>query len=307
VLFRSVQSADAQDRATAAASALSSTAASLQKAATKTAEAKAAHRAARTEVDALHTALEEARAAAASHAEAAAAAKAEAAKVAAAARSDAEAAATEHAERLEALHEARDIINAAKKPVIIAGVELHRFGLQDMLLALLEESKIPVASTILSKSVIVENHPQYLGVYEGAMGREEVREYVESSDCLILLGVFMSDVNLGIFTAHLDQGKSISVTSEKVSIQYHTYEGVEMEDFIQGLIEANLHRREDTDIPHPPSPQPTGPATEKPMTVAYLFQRLNSFLDDNTVVIADPGDAMFAAMEIGRASCRERV
>jgi len=122
----------------------------------------------------------------------------------------------------EALHEARDIINAAKKPVIIAGVELHRFGLQDMLLALLEESKIPVASTILSKSVIVENHPQYLGVYEGAMGREEVREYVESSDCLILLGVFMSDVNLGIFTAHLDQGKSISVTSEKVSIQYHT-------------------------------------------------------------------------------------
>jgi len=198
----------------------------------------------------------------------------------------------------EALHEARDIINAAKKPVIIAGVELHRFGLQDMLLALLEESKIPVASTILSKSVIVENHPQYLGVYEGAMGREEVREYVESSDCLILLGVFMSDVNLGIFTAHLDQGKSISVTSEKVSIQYHTYEGVEMEDFIQGLIEANLHRREDTDIPHPPSPQPTGPATEKPMTVAYLFQRLNSFLDDNTVVIADPGDAMFAAMDM---------
>ncbi|MCK4605067.1 MAG: alpha-keto acid decarboxylase family protein, partial [Deltaproteobacteria bacterium] len=101
----------------------------------------------------------------------------------------------------EALHEAIDIINAAKKPVIIAGVELHRFGLQDMLLRFLEKSKIPVASTILSKSVIVENHPQYLGVYEGAMSREEVREYVESSDCLILFGVFLSDFNLGIFTA----------------------------------------------------------------------------------------------------------
>ena len=198
----------------------------------------------------------------------------------------------------EALHEAIDIINAAKKPVIIAGVELHRFGLQDMLLHFLEKSKIPVASTILSKSVIVESHPQYLGVYEGAMSREEVREYVESSDCLILFGVFMSDINLGIFTADLDQEKSIYVTSEKISIQYHTYEDVEMEDFIRALTEANIRQREDATIPHPPSPQPAYPVTEKQITVRYLFQRLNSFIDDNTVVIADPGDAMFAAIDM---------
>ena len=197
-----------------------------------------------------------------------------------------------------ALDEAIDIINTAKKPVIIAGVELHRFGLQDVLLRLLENTKIPVASTLLSKSVIVENHPQYLGVYEGAMGREEVKEYVESSDCLILLGVFMSDINLGIFTAHLDQGKSIYVTSEKVSIHYHIYEGVQMEDFIRGLMEANIRRREKTDIPHPPSPQHPNPVSEKQITVRYLFQRLNSFLDENTVVIADPGDAMFAAIDM---------
>ncbi len=198
----------------------------------------------------------------------------------------------------EALHEAIDLINAAKKPVIIAGVELHRFGLQDMLLRLLEKSKIPVASTILSKSVIVENHPQYLGVYEGAMCREGVREYVGSSDCLILLGVFLSDINLGIFTSHLDEGKSIYVTSEKVSIQYHTYEGVEMEDFVRAMAAANIRQREDVDIPHPPSPQTPEPVSEKQITVKYLFQRLNSFLDDNTVVIADPGDAMFAAIDM---------
>ncbi len=137
-----------------------------------------------------------------------------------------------------------------------------------------------------------------LGVYEGAMCREEVREYVESSDCLILLGVFLSDVNLGIFTSHLDVGKSIYVTSEKVSIQYHTYEDVEMEDFVGAMTMANIRQREDADIPHPPSPQPPDPVSEKQITVRYLFQRLNSFLDDNTVVIADTGDAMFAAIDM---------
>jgi len=198
----------------------------------------------------------------------------------------------------EALHEAIDIINAAKKPVIIAGVELHRFGLQDILLRLLENTRIPVASTLLSKSVIRENHPQYLGVYEGAMGREEIRKYVESSDCLILLGTFMTDINLGIFTAHLEQSRSIYATSEKVSIHYHTYEGIYMEDFMRGLLKANIRRREDIDIPRPPSPVNPNPVFEKQITVEYLFQRLNAFLDDNTVVIADPGDAMFAAIDM---------
>lgn len=198
----------------------------------------------------------------------------------------------------EAMHEAIDIINAAKKPVIIAGVELHRFGLQDILLRLLENTRIPVASTLLSKSVIRENHPQYLGVYEGAMGREEIRKYVESSDCLILLGTFMTDINLGIFTAHLEQGRSIYATSEKVSIRYHTYEGIYMEDFMRGLLKANIRRREDIDIPRPPSPVNPNPVFEKQITVEYLFQRLNAFLDDNTVVIADPGDAMFAAIDM---------
>ena len=53
-------------------------------------------------------------------------------------------------------------------------------------------------------TVIGEQHPNYLGVYEGAMGRQEVRDAVESADCLLMLGTFMTDVNLGVFTAELD-------------------------------------------------------------------------------------------------------
>jgi indolepyruvate decarboxylase len=198
----------------------------------------------------------------------------------------------------EALQEAIGIINAAEKPVILAGVEIHRFGLQKLLLELLKKTNLPVASTLLSKSVIVESHPQYLGVYEGAMGRDEVKEYVESSDCLILLGVFMSDINLGIFTDHIDQGKCISTSSEKLSIHYHSYEDVGMEDFIKGLISCETRKREILDIPNPPHPVKPQPETGKKLTVDYLFGSLNSFLDDNTIVIADPGDALFAAIDM---------
>ena len=198
----------------------------------------------------------------------------------------------------EAVHEAAQMINAARQPVLIAGVELHRFGLQDELVQLIETLNMPTAASIQSKSVLAEQHPLFLGIYEGAMGYEDVRAYVESSDCVILLGAFMSDIDLGIDTARLDQGRSISVTSEKTSIRYHIYENIRLDEFMHGLLAAGIRRRDPGRFPHPAPPALFTAVTGQPVTVRRLFQRLNSFLDDETVVIADPGDAMFAGVAL---------
>ncbi len=198
-----------------------------------------------------------------------------------------------------ALGEAEEMINRSKKPVIIADVELHRFGLQDVVVKLAEKCNIPVAATLLGKSVIAEHHPFYIGVYEGAMGREEVREYVESSDCVILLGAFLTDINLGVFTARLDPGRSIYATSERLSIRYHTYEEVRFKDFMRGLLRIDLKRRPAENRPHPLDTRPFRPkGGDQRITVKRLFERLNSFLTDDTVVIADVGDALFGAADL---------
>jgi TPP-dependent 2-oxoacid decarboxylase len=198
-----------------------------------------------------------------------------------------------------ALAEAVEMIRGATKPVIIADVEVHRFALQKALLKLVEKTNIPVAATILGKSVIGEHHPLYLGVYEGAMGREEVRRYVESSDCVIMLGAFMTDINLGIFTARLDPGRSICATSEKLTIRYHNYEEIRFKDFVRGLMLAKLPRRTRPRIPRlqPPAAfRPKAGATR--VTVKRLFECLNSFLDEHTVVVADVGDSLFGAADL---------
>jgi indolepyruvate decarboxylase len=116
----------------------------------------------------------------------------------------------------EAVQEAAGMINESERPVILVDVEVHRFGLQEEVLRLLEATQIPFATTILGKSVINELHPLYLGVYEGAMGIDSVRQTVESSDCLIMLGTFMTDINLGIYTARLDprQRKTLDPLSQ---------------------------------------------------------------------------------------------
>jgi indolepyruvate decarboxylase len=142
------------------------------------------------------------------------------------------------------------------------------------------------------------------------MGRDDVRRYVEDSDCLIMLGAFMTDINLGIYTARLDPGRSISATSEKLSIRYHNYEDVRFKDFVNGLLRASLRRRKLGKIPRPtppassngrfedPGPKSKVQSSQRPLTVKRLFERLNFFLSANTVVIADVGDALFGAMDL---------
>jgi indolepyruvate decarboxylase len=198
----------------------------------------------------------------------------------------------------EALDEAVNMINTSRKPAIIAGVEIHRFGLQNDLLKLIQKTKIPVAATILGKSVISELHPSYLGIYEGAMGRDEVREYIESSDCLIILGAFMTDINLGIFTAHLDPARSIYATSEKTAIRYHTYENIHLQDFFRGLIKAKIHKRNIANISNPKHPVPFVAKPREKITIKRLFQRLNNFLKDDTILIADVGDDLIGSSDL---------
>jgi indolepyruvate decarboxylase len=199
----------------------------------------------------------------------------------------------------EAVGEATRRIAAAERPIILAGVEIHRFGLQCLLLEFAQKAGIPIAATMLGKSVISERNPLFAGIYEGALGREDVTRFVEESDCVILLGEYMTDINMGIFTAHLDPARSIDATAETLRIGHHYYNGVLLGDFIKALAAAGLK------APPRKLPPQVGPDAEafqlrpnERLTIRRLIARLNQSLEASMVVIADPGDALFASSEL---------
>jgi TPP-dependent 2-oxoacid decarboxylase len=199
----------------------------------------------------------------------------------------------------EALLEAAEMINRAERPLLLAGVELLRYGMQGVFKKLVGQTNIPVAATLMGKSAFGEHDPLYIGLYEGGLStREAVREYVEASDCLILLGVLLTDLDLGIYTARLDQGRSIFSTSEKTSIRYHTYNAVYLNGFLTGLLKAGIRRRPDVDLPRAAPAEVFRPRPAARMTIQRLFERLETFVDENTFVIADTGDALFAAVDL---------
>ena len=198
----------------------------------------------------------------------------------------------------EALQEAITMLNAAQHPIILAGVELHRFGLQDRLIQLVGKSGIRFATTIMGKSVVNEELPGFVGVYAGSLSNELARAAVETSDCILNLGAMLTDLDTGIFTANLDPAKIIAAGAESLSIRRHFFQGIDLATFLNALCAATFTPRGAL----PPSCHagalPFAAAVAAPITIARLFECLDAELSENIAVIADPGDALFGAIDL---------
>jgi indolepyruvate decarboxylase len=131
------------------------------------------------------------------------------------------------------------------------------------------------------------------------MGRAEVTQFVEESDCVLLLGAFMTDLNLGIFTAQLDPARCIYVTSEQLRIRHHHYHQVPLDGFLDKLLARDLKV---VSRPIPPELRPSRTPFQlnpnAPLTIRRIIGRLDEQIDDDTIVIADIGDSLFSASEL---------
>ena len=199
----------------------------------------------------------------------------------------------------EAIGEVRAMLASAKRPAILAGAEIGRFGLQDDLTRLVERLKIPIASTLLGKSVIREDHPLYVGVYGGLIARDEVQQFINDSDCLLILGSILSDLeDLNADSPLRSEGRTIHATADHVSIRHHRYDTIRFQDFVQALGTHGLSAQSSRPLPPPLSITGPPPAADSQVTLKGLFGHLDLKLDQTTLVIADVGESLFAAADL---------
>ncbi|QPJ61620.1 MAG: alpha-keto acid decarboxylase family protein [Candidatus Nitronauta litoralis] len=205
----------------------------------------------------------------------------------------------------EALSETVSLLKSAKTPAILAGVEIHRFGIQEDLLQLVEHSKIPVAATIMGKTVIDECHPSYLGIYQGKVGGEAVRQTIENADVLVTLGVMFTDINLGMFTARLNPNKMIRAHQGEVTIKHHRFPHITLCDFIRGLTRGLQETPSAGSSRKKPSGENGNLSHDKKkldplasLTTSGIIDILNTRMTPQISVVCDTGDCLFAAAEL---------
>lgn len=185
-------------------------------------------------------------------------------------------------------------ISKAKSPCILPGIMVSRFGLTKQAADVVNASGLPFATMLVDKSVLDEGHPNYMGMYGGKLINEPVREFVESSDCVLCIGVIPTDFNTGGFTANVDPLHRISIRQHQVVVGSNTYDNVEMKDVLAALSKKlSTTKINRTDVKGPKAHglgKPVGKPEDK-ITAEYLYPRWQKMLRPDDILIAETGSA----------------
>ncbi len=142
----------------------------------------------------------------------------------------------------EAAHETAAMFNEARKPVLIAGIEIHRFKASHHLVDLAEKMGAPVFTTVLGKGAFPMDHPLYMGVHVGAISPPSIVARMDDADFVLNLGCLRTDMNFGNRPPHVIQEKTVWAVDRKVEVKYHTYTDVGVRDFARALLREKLRQ-----------------------------------------------------------------
>ena len=205
-----------------------------------------------------------------------------------------------------AIREAADEIlrrfSAAKSPLIIVGVEVDRFRLNEPALALAKRLGVPIVSDFLGRDVMPRDEPYYFGTYLGTAGNLVARELVENSDCLLMLGTILADMNLGLRLKKLKKENLILCISRKVLMGYHQYEDIPLELLVANLLGRNLQKKS---FQFPERQElvlnrACKYEKERVVTVNEIVDAVNWFFGKygELPIISDTGDCLFVTTKI---------
>lgn len=198
----------------------------------------------------------------------------------------------------ESLKEVVDWLKEAKQPAILAGVELARYDLGERLIRFAERSNIPVATTLLSKSVVDERHPLFAGIYSGASSKEVTRKIIEDSDCLLMFGVMLTDMALCFRPAKFKKRQVVSCSLDGLRIRNHTFTNIQFSDFCNSLFKLDVDKKTLPLMPEIKDKIVFEPKSDTKITTSRLFQKIDSILNKNIAIVADIGDSLFGAADL---------
>ena len=188
-------------------------------------------------------------------------------------------------------------LDSAKSPLIWVGVEIDRLGLQKKTLSLIRQLNVPFVTQLLSKSVLPENDPHFVGVLDGQASSKAVTDLADKADFILALGVWLTDINSLGWNPDFDRTAFASWDAVKLG----TYFGgeVALEHLIDGIAAkqvapkvGNVPMRQTSSTPSVGSA--VGSADE--ITYQGFYDFMQQYVDENTVVSSDASMNYFGSL-----------
>jgi indolepyruvate decarboxylase len=202
----------------------------------------------------------------------------------------------------EALSDTLERLRAAKRPLLLAGVELFREHADRDFRRFAENTGAPVVTTVLAKGAFPMSHPLHMGILIGSVSHPAIEKRVRQADLVVALGAHRTDLNLGASRWAFSQERSISAVDGRVEISQHEYSDVTLGEFVRALARAKLPHHRERVVYRDNLKRPSrGRLTrERRLDVNDMLVEVNDFLAEHADyhVVAESGDMLFGGLEL---------
>jgi len=198
----------------------------------------------------------------------------------------------------EAVRDAAERLNAARRPVVSVGIEAYRYKLERDVRRLAEKIGAPVVTTTLSKGAFPMDHPLHLGVHMGAISPPPIARRLARADLVLNLGGMRTDMDQGVGDP-FPLERSVTAVEGRVDASYHSYRDVHIRDFVRGLLRVRLRRHRER-VRYVNNLPRERRAVDASLRVVDLLRELNAFLAGRRgyTVVAESGDMLFAGLDV---------
>lgn len=188
-------------------------------------------------------------------------------------------------------------LEQAKQPVILTGHEINSFGLHEQLEQFVEKTHLPVAQLSLGKSAFNEESEYYMGVYDGEVAEDDLRQYVDGSDLILLIGAKLTDSATAGFSYQFDDANVVNLNHRNFKLGDRVSDEIALPDLLQGLLDIDYVA--DVSFPdHKAAYDDDYEINDEPLTQQTYFKLMQQFIQPNDVIIADQGTSFFGGYDL---------
>jgi len=184
-------------------------------------------------------------------------------------------------------------LESAQNPLIWVGVEVDRLGLQDKTMGLIQRLNVPFVTELLSKAVLSEHDPQFVGVLDGQASSKEVTDLAAQADFILALGVWLTDINSLGWSPDYDKTAFASMDA----VKFGTYFGsqVALEHLIDGIAAKQIASKTRS-LPEKPGRGASTVDSVDEITYQGFYEFIQPYIDENTIVGSDASMSYFGSL-----------